>query len=161
MNVEIYLDNNLLFKFNNNIKFNYDLKLLMLNKSNTSNIADLVFPEKTISNVWDGLKSRPFKICPINKEKLLCVLGDSILNICIFNELSKIIGFVVVTDKQLYYWIEILCTNIKQGIGTIIIDLLKLILHDKPIRLKSTFNSEKFYIKKNFIKINGDIMQYN
>ena len=61
------------------------------------------------------------------------------------------------------FWgiLGVLCTNINNGIGTIIIELIKSILTDKPIRLASTLNSEKFYLKKDFVKLFGSIMEYS
>lgn len=130
---------------------------------NSTYLVNLVFPNEknTLStNIWSSLSSRPFKICPINKEKLYLVSNNSFLNICVFDNFDKLIGFVVVTDKNDCYWIEILCTNIKQGVGTLIDNLIKLILTSKPIRLESTFNSKNFYLKKKFVIIQNNIMEY-
>lgn len=131
-------------------------------------LVNLVFVDNKISssansnltNIWSSLSSRPFKICPINKEKLFIVSNNSFLTICVFNQSNKLVGFVVVTNKDSYYWIEIFCTNIRQGVGTLIDNLIKLILTSKPIRLESTFNSKDFYLKKNFVFVEGNIMEY-
>ena len=48
-----------------------------------------------------------------------------------------------------------------QGVGTIIIDLIKSILTDKPIKLSSSFNAEKFYLKKGFVRLQANIMEYS
>ena len=64
------------------------------------------------------------------------------------------------TDKYDYYWIEILCTDIRHGVGSLIINLIKLILISKPIRLQSTFNSREFYIKRGFCVLNNYLLEY-
>ena len=125
----------------------------------------------THTNIWNNFSYRPFKICPINKEKLYLVSNNSIINICIFdqeytNKLSntnKLVGFVVVSNKFDCYWIEIFCTNIRQGIGSILDQLLKTILIDKPIRLICTFNSIQFYLKKGFTVISKEfnLLEFN
>ena len=113
----------------------------------------------TNTNIWNNLSYRPFKICPINKEKLYLVSNNSIINICIFDQenTNKLVGFVVVSNKFDCYWIEIFCTNIRQGIGSILDKLLKTILVDKPIRLVCTFNSIEFYLKKGFTIISKEL----
>jgi hypothetical protein len=171
MKIQIY-SNNLELTLINNIKkvillYNNIHEVIIDNwiNVNSNYLTDLVFPENNLSNpnpknIWSTLSLRPFKICPINKEKLYTVSNNSILNICVFNQLNKLIGFIVITDKNDYYWIEIFCTNIKQGIGNLIDNLIKLILISKPIRLISTFNSKGFYIKKGFIALDDYLMEY-
>jgi hypothetical protein len=173
MNVRFYCN-----FLNSNIKKNIE-NFLFLNKNvnkiifdnwfnvDSNYLTNLVFPNLNSSNtdtkeknIWINLSLRPFKICPINKEKLYLVSNNSILNICIFNQLDKLIGFIVISDKKEYYWIEIFCTNIGQGIGSLIDNLIKLILISKPIRLISTFNSKEFYIKKKYKILNNYLLEY-
>lgn len=131
-------------------------------------LANLVFPEynstnSTNSNVWLNLKSRPFKFCPCKYDKLVELSNNSIINIIVRDDINnKIIGFCVISDIVGYYFINILCTNISQGIGTLIIDFVKKnISTNKPIKLESTFNSVKFYLKKGFSKLDNNIMIYS
>lgn len=128
-------------------------------------LANLVFPEYQSSNhnnIWSNLKSRPFKICPCNYDELLYWSNNSIINIIISDDVGKIIGFCVISDIDKFNFINILCTNISQGIGTLIIEFIKeFIAINKPIKLEATFNSVKFYLKKGFIKKDGNIMEYS
>jgi hypothetical protein len=169
MQIQIY-SNNLESSIKNNVVNFLNKKNIFqvifdnLINVNSNYITNLVFPENNLSNsqiknVWTNLSLRPFKVCPINKEKLYLVSNNSILNICVFNEFNKLIGFVVISEND-DYWIEIFCTNIKQGIGNLIDNLIKLILISKPIRLQGTFNSEEFYIKKGFVVLNDHLMEY-
>lgn len=142
------------------------------NKFNQYTLTDLVYPEtKNISrlnnsnnfNIWENLKLRPFKICPIDYKKLLLVSNNSILNICAFEiESNNLVGFIVISHKDSYFWIDILCTNINKGIGTYIINLIKFILkpYDKPIKLSSSFGAEKFYSNREFTKLSGNIFEF-
>jgi hypothetical protein len=184
MKIQIYSEN-LQFTIKNNIenflnnKNKFDVTFNNWNCVNSNYLTDLVFPENNLSslnsslnsfpvlkvpNIWEKLSSRPFKICPITKEKLYQVSNNSVLVICVFNEsngLDGLVGFVVVSDRIDYYWIEIFCTNINQGIGSLIDNLIKLILISKPIRLQSTFNSKEFYIKKGFVVLNEYLLEYS
>lgn len=148
---------------NNDISYNvydwselndkYYLANLVFAKNNTSN---------TNNNIWSNIKFRPFKICPCKYDELVVWTNDSIINIIVRNETNKIIGFCVVSDMIEYYFINILCTNINQGIGTMILNFIKSVIGcDKPIKLKSTFNSENFYLKKGFVKINNNMLKYS
>ena len=169
MKIQIYF-NNLQSDIKNNIENFLDKNIYDIIFDNWINVnpdylTNLVFPENIIpesqiKNIWTNLSLRPFKICPINKEKLHFVSNNSILNICIFNQLNILIGFVVITDKKDYYWIEIFCTNIEKGVGTLIDNLIKLILISKPIRLQSTFNSKKFYINRKYRVLHNYLMEY-
>ena len=160
--------------FKNNLSKSFDINALnkefnytIFNWENKYYLTDIIFPETNSTttcineNKWNKLKLRPFKICPINYSKLLDISNKSILNICVFDEFNKIVGFVVISEKTQYYWIDILCTNMYQGVGTIIIDLIKSILTDKPIKLSSSFNAEKFYLKKGFVRLQANIMEYS
>lgn len=181
MKIQIY-SRNFKFPIKNNVKNFlgskniFDVTFDNWNSFNSNYLVDLVFPENNLSssnsnpnslpvlkvpNIWNKLSSRPFKICPINKEKLYQVSNNSILVICVFNESNRLVGFVVVSDQIDYYWIEIFCTNINQGIGSLIDNLTKLILISKPIRLQSTFNSKEFYIKKGFVVLNEYLLEYS
>lgn len=158
--ISIYdIELNLLnFEKNNNLS----IKIFNLLNMDSNYLTNLVFPNNNLSsnNIWNKISNRPFKICPINKDKLYLVSNNSILNICIFNHLNKLIGFAVISDKKDYFWIEIFCTNINQGIGSLIDNLIKLILTSKPIRLESTFNSKNFYLKKDFTILHDYILEY-
>lgn len=132
-------------------------------------LANLVFPEYKSSNhnnnvnnnIWLNLKSRPFKICPCNYGELLSWSNNSTTNIIVSDDMGKIIGFCVISDIDKFYFINILCTNILQGIGTLIIEFIKeFIAINKPIKLEATFNSKKFYLNKGFVNIDGNIMVY-
>lgn len=133
-------------------------------------LANLVFPEYQYSNhnnnnnnnIWLNLKLRPFKICPCNYDELLSWSNNSIANIIVSDNMGKIIGFCVISDMDEFYFINILCTNISQGIGTLIIEFIQeFIAINKPIKLEATFNSRKFYFKKGFSKKDGNIMEYS
>jgi hypothetical protein len=166
------------------------LILIEWNQKYTYYLANLVFPEKdnftknkffesnslVQSNVWLYLKNRPFTLCPIDYNKLLDVTNNSVLNICVFDTFNNLIGFAVLMEKSDFFWIEIICTKSNKGIGTIIIELIKSIVSSvftnkykdnnkleqyKPIRLSSTFNAEKFYMKKGFKKLFGSIYQFS
>jgi len=165
----IYFLNN----FNIPVKFdNYQLNLpnVIFNTfkwselNNQYYLVDLVFPEYKLNritlnknnqsnqvNIWSNLSSRPFKICPCNYEKLLYWSNNSLLNICVFDKDKKIIGFCVVSVKHDCYFIDILCTNINNGIGTLIMDFIKNNFNNMPIYLKFTSNSKLFYLKKGFV----------
>lgn len=122
-------------------------------------ISNLVFPESKNNkknNKWINFNLRPFKICPCNYDELTYWSNNSSINICIFDNDNKIIGFCILLSKFDCYFIEILCTNINQGIGSLIIEFIKLNFNSKPIKLIYTFNSEKFYIKKGFTKKNNE-----
>lgn len=122
-------------------------------------LSNLVFPNNdknktNNNNIWLNLNSRPFKICPCNYDELTYWSNNSLINICIFDSGNKIIGFCILSLKLNCYFIEILCTNINQGIGSLIIEFIKLNFNSKPIKLIYTYNSEKFYTKNGFIKSN-------
>ena len=160
-NYEIIISKNFII---NNINYNiFDWNDL----NDEYYLANLVFPEYKSSNnntgnIWQTLKLRPFKICPCKYEQLITWSNNSIINIIVRDDDGKIIGFCVISDMVEFYFINILCTNISQGIGTLIIEFIqKFIIVNKPIKLEATFNSKKFYLKKGFVKINDDIMEYS
>jgi hypothetical protein len=159
-NYHIKINKNYIVK---NICYNiFDWNIL----NNKYYLTNLVFPEYQSSNhnnnIWFNLKSRPFKICPCNYDELLSWSNNSIINVIVSDDMGKIIGFCVISDIDKFYFINILCTNISQGIGTLIIDFIKeFITINIPIKLKATFNSRKFYLKKGFIKKDGNIMEYS
>jgi len=160
MNINIFQNN---FKLDVQIKKNiqnlYVVQFNNWNDYSSHYLTNLVFPENN-SNIWLNLSIRPFKICPISKNNLYFVSNNSILNICVFNQFNKLVGFVVISDKKDFFWIDIFCTNIGQKIGSLIDNLIKLILISKPIRLESTFNSKPFYLKKGFKILDEFIMEY-
>lgn len=161
----INIDNNYFDNNNNDSKNNIKLNIYDWNMLDDKYfLVNLIFPEHQLTNnsnnlesktnsnngIWNLLNLRPFKICPCNYNDLLQWSNNSIVNICVFDENNKIIGFCVVSNDSYYYLINILCTNIKQGIGGIIIDFIKNNFNDKPIKLTYTFNSKNFYLKKDF-----------
>ncbi len=186
INFNIYLSNNFndsIYNINDNItNYSYNKPNIKFNigkwndLENKYYLVDLIFPEFKLNhenlnknnkliqqNVWNSLSSRPFKICPCNYEKLLHWSNNSILNICVFNDTQVIIGFCVVSLKDNFYFIDILCTNINQGIGTLIVEFIKNNFNDMPIKLKFTSNSKNFYLKKGFVlhHLYSDIMIWN
>lgn len=168
----IYQNSEFNFKFNNkstnefvDILNNITYKIFNWNDlKNKYYLSNLVFPEYTNNNnkknIWNNFNLRPFKMCPCKYDELTNWSNNSLLNLIIFDD-TKIIGFCVISNESKYYLINILCTNISQGIGTIIIEFIKKHLYKKPIKLESTFNSEKFYLKKGFIKLHTNIMLYS
>lgn len=124
-------------------------------------LTDLIFPNYDKQNIWLNFNSRPFKICPCKYEELLIWSNNSIVNIIINDYFNNIIGFCVLTDKNDFYFINILCTNINKGIGTIIIEFIKKYFVNKPIKLKTKSNSKDFYLKKGFIELTNNIMIYS
>jgi len=178
INFDVYTtDFNLNFN-NNYLSSNFNIRLNIyewMKFNNKSFITDLVFPETKTNKItktsdkdqcsdtkifWDKLKLRPFKICPCNYKELLDWSNNSYLNICIFNQSNKIIGLCIISLLSDCYFINILCTNINQGIGKLIIEFVKSVIDDKPIKLISTFNSKIFYLKMGFVvdKNNSNMM---
>jgi hypothetical protein len=159
LHIEIYTNNySIDLDYLNNYPYKYSIN--EWKSKEPDYLSNLVFPKESHLLRWSNLQTRPFKICPINKSKLLNVSNNSILNICVFDSDRKIVGFVVVLEFTDYYWIEIICTNVSNGIGTIIIDLVKKILVNKPIKLASTFNAINFYLKRGFVKTCGNIYKF-
>ena len=150
----------------NNISYNI---LDWNNLNDKYHLVNLVFPEHqslnnniNVNNIWSNLKSRPFKICPCKYDELLLWSNNSIINIIVSDDMGKIIGFCVITDKTEHYFINVLCTNISQGIGTLIIEFIqKFITVNKPIKLEATYNSKNFYLKKGFVDTSHNIMEYS
>lgn len=160
-----------------NVNKNYNVNNIYYNIFDWNNLNDkyhlvnLVFPEYkslnnninfNVGNIWSNLKLRPFKICPCKYDELLLWSNNSIINIIVSDDMGKIIGFCVITDKTDFYFINVLCTNISQGIGTLIIEFIqKFITVNKPIKLEATSNSKNFYLKKGFVNTSNNIMEYS
>jgi hypothetical protein len=114
-----------------------------------------VFPGETSSTLAWGTTNRPFKICPIKYDYLLEKSNMAEYNICVFDKEKKLIGICVILKNIKYdmYWLEIMCTNIKNGIGGYLMTLILDLLNNYQIRLKAEVSVVPFYEKYGFKKI--------
>lgn len=160
----IIYHNNIDINFNiikNIISSNYEITNWV---TDSTIITDLIFPKES----KESNNNSPFKFCPIKLDKLYLVSNNSIFNICIFDSFDIIIGFIIISEKKKYYWINVICTQQKNGIGTYLIKLTKLLVNklnkitnqNKPIKLSSTSNAIKFYKKMGFKIEFVNIMEY-
>lgn len=110
-----------------------------------------MFPgEDATTKAWSSNR-RPFLICPINYKNLLEVSNKSIYNICVFKE-KQIVGFAVLSHKENYFVLDILCTKPRQKIGTYLMNLIIKLADKTKIRIIPFYGTETFYQKFGFIK---------
>lgn len=123
---------------------------------NPYTMVNYVFPDETnLSKAWNNIK-RPFKICPINYQRLFEKSNLAEYNICVFDNNNKLIGMCVLLKNINNFYLEIICTKIKNGIGGYLMRLILNLVGIKKILLRAEVSIVPFYEKYGFIKIHQD-----